>query len=324
MHNYYTKNSQIITILLEFRPLLDFFAKISYNDFMVKYVSHFSAAKMWNIPCVDTVFGAELEKRYSVDFTVSEQGARFSDCGKKVHSCELALPTGAVVSRDGIMVASPELIFLQLANKLSLHRLILLGLQLCSHPPGVSSAAVTTKQTLNAFLAKTSGHLGHRKALRAVKYIENGSASIMESLVYMILTLPHFWGGYGLNDAVFNYELPLKCEARLRLGQSRCFTDLYYRKAKVAVEYESFTFHSSPSEQGKEAIRSAILERQGIKMMHLSTIQLYDRAACRDFANNLAARLKKRIRICTKRFDEMHDVLRNLLPDKKTISMFDK
>jgi len=287
--------------------------------YMEKFVSHFAAVKLWNIPYIDTVLGAEFEKKDSVDFTVYKHRDRFTNCGKKVHSCELVLPEGAVVPRDGKMVASPELLFLELANKLNIHRLILLGLQLCSHPPGIPSGAVTTKRKLSAFLAKASGHVGYRKALRAVKYIENGSASVMESLAFMILTLPHALGGYGLKNAVFNYEIPLKGEARTRLGQNRCFADFYYKQAKLAVEYESFSFHSSPSEQGKDAIRSAALERQGIKMMHLSTIQLYDREACKDFAKNLAARLNKRIRIRTKRFDEMHDQLRNLLPDRKTV-----
>lgn len=289
---------------------------------MEKYVSHFSAAEIWNIPYIDNVFGPKPERMY--DFTVCNQSERSSNNGKKVHSCELDLPYGAVVSHNGIMVASPELLFLELASKLSIYRLILLGLQLCSHPPGIPTEAVTTKQKLNTFLAKTPGHKGHRKALRAVKYIENSSASIMESVAYMILTLPHSLGGYGLNGAVFNYEIKLKSEARMRLGQKRCFTDMYYKQSKLAVEYESFAFHNSPLEQGKDVIRSAVLERQGIDVMHLSTIQLYDREATKDFAYNLATRLKKRIRIRTKRFDELHLLLRELLPDRKSAFILDK
>lgn len=228
--------------------------------------------------------------------------------------CQLALPSGAVVSRNGKMVASPVLMFLQLACKLNIHRLILLGLQLCSHPPGNPSGAITTKQNLKTFFAKTTGHRGHRNALRAVKYIENGSASIMESMAYMLLTLPHALGGYGLGGSVFNHEIKLKNEGVKRLGQKRCFSDLHYKSARLAVEYESFTFYNSPSEQGKDMIRSAILNRHGIEVMHLSTIQLYDKEACMDFALNLASRLGKRIQIRTKKFGEMHALLRTLLP----------
>ena len=298
---------------MKIHPLLAILSTISYYNYMEKYLSHFSAAEMWDIPCIKDVLGLKTEETNAVDITVSEQNAKFRIKGKNVHSCELTLPTDAVISRNGKMVASPELLFLELASKLSVHRLILLGLQLCSHSPGKPFEAKTTKQKLNAFLAKTPGHLGHRKAVRAMKYVENGSASIMESIAYMILTLPHSLGGYGLNGAVFNHEIKLKSDARIRLGQSRCFTDLYYKQAKVAVEYESFAYHHSPLEQGKDVMRSAILERQGVDVMRLSTIQLYDKNACEDFAYNLAARLRKRMQIRTKKFDEMHAHLRELL-----------
>jgi very-short-patch-repair endonuclease len=199
----------------------------------------------------------------------------------------------------------------------------LLGLQLCSYPPGKPSEAITTKQKLETFLAKTSGHRGHEKAMRAVKYIEDGSASVMESMVYMILTLPYTLGGYGLDGAIFNHEIKLKAEAAKRLGLKRCFTDLYYKSVKVAVEYESFVFHNSPSEQGKDIMRSAILDRQGIEVMHLRTIQLYDKEACKDFVFNLASRLGKRIQIRAKKFDEMHALLRTLLPAGRPVAETD-
>jgi hypothetical protein len=288
-----------------------------YHYGMKEYLSDFSAVKTWDIPYIENILDYEIIVEDTPHITVTEPNARFRSNGKKVHSCELALPTGAIIERNGRMIVSPELLFLELACKLSIHRLILLGLQLCSHPPGFPSMAITTKQKLNAFLTKTTGHRGHRKAIRAVKYVENGSASIMESLTYMIFTLPHTLGGYGLNGAVFNHEIKLKSGARIRFGQCRCFTDLYYKQAKLAVEYESFTYHNSPSKQGKDVMRSAILERQGVDMMHLSTIQLYDTDACSDFAYNLAARLGKRIQIRTKRFNDMHALIRALLPDGK-------
>lgn len=287
---------------------------------MKEYLSYFSAAVFWNIPYIEAVLGSEIAETDPVDFTVSERSARSQKKGRRIHLCELALPAGAVISRNGTMVASPELMFLELACKLNIHRLILLGLQLCSYPPGNPSGAITTKQKLKTFLAKTSGHRGHLKALRAVKYIENGSASVMESMAYMILTLPHTLGGYGLDGAGFNHEIKLKDEAGKRLGQKRCFTDLYYKPAKLAVEYESFAFHNSPSEQGKDVMRSAILDRQGVDVMRLSTIQLYDKGACMDFAFNLASRLGKRIQIRTRKFNEMHALLRALLPAGKPVA----
>ena len=293
---------------------------LQYNCYyMEEYLSYFSAAALWNIPCIEAVLGFEITETDPVEFTVSKRSTRSLKKGRIIHLSELALPAGAVVSRNGKMVVSPELLFLQLACKLNIQRLILLGLQLCSYPPGNPSEAITTKQKLKTFLAKTAGHRGHTKALRAAKFIDDGSASVMESIAYMILTLPHALGGYGLDSAVFNHEIKLKDEAVKRLGQKRCYTDLYYKQAKLAVEYESFAFHNSPLEQGKDVMRSAILERQGVEVMRLSTIQLYDKDACMDFAFNLASRLGKRIQIRTRKFSEMHTLLRALLPDGKPV-----
>lgn len=290
---------------------------------MKEYLSYFSAAAFWNIPYIEAVLGSDITGTDLIDITVSDPNTRYKVKGRRIHLCELALPAGAVVSRNGIMVASPELMFLELSSKLNIHRLILLGLQLCSHPPGNPSAAITTKKKLKTFLEKTSDHNGHRKASRAVKYIENGSASVMESIAYMILTLPHALGGYALDGAVFNHKIKLKDEAGKRLGQKRCFTDLYYKQAKIAIEYDSFAYHNSPLEQGKDVMRSATLERHGIEVMHLSTIQLYDKEACKDFAFNLASRLGKRIQIRTTKFNEMHALLRTLLPAVNDVTVPD-
>ncbi|HZK02641.1 MAG TPA: hypothetical protein VFC96_07250 [Anaerovoracaceae bacterium] len=225
---------------------------------------------------------------------------------------------GAIIKAGGENVASPELVFLQLASKLDIHRLILLGMQLCSYPPGEPYLAITTKQKLKIFTKKTRGYCGRRKASRALKYIENGSASIMESLAYMILSLPIALGGYGLKGITLNHEIKLSGEGVNRLGQNRCFIDLYYRSEKIAVEYESYAFHGSPYEQGRDMIRATILGRQGISVMTLSTIQLYDRDACKDFALNLASRLEKRVQIRSKKFNQMHDSIRALLPRGNT------
>lgn len=274
---------------------------------------------MWNVPNIDAVLGYKADKADSPIFTVSNYNMRVNINGKKVHACKLNLPAGAIKILNDKSVASPELLFLELASELSIHRLILLGLQLCSHSPRDPSMAITTRQKLAAFLSETSGHRGHRKAMRALLYVKNGSASIMESLAYMVLTLPHALGGYGLNGADLNHEIKLKDVMKTHLGQNRCFVDLYYKKAKLAVEYDSFAYHSNPSEQGKDAKRSAILERKGINVMHLSTIQLYNKDACWIFAKNLSVRLGKRIKIQTSKFDEMHNLLRALLPEGKDI-----
>ncbi|MDR1796674.1 MAG: hypothetical protein LBR44_04400 [Clostridiales Family XIII bacterium] len=238
-----------------------------------------------------------------------------------MHYFRTRLPEGAVVQRRGNLVASPPLLFLQLASELDFHRLVLLGLQMCAHPPGRPFDAITSKEALLSFIERMNVQKAYRlrgraKALRALKYVENGSNSIMESLVFMMLTLPNAHGGFGLKGACFNHEIPLAPEAARRLGQRRCFVDLYYPVAKWALEYDSFQHHSSPAEQGKDALRASALERRGVGVVHLNTIQLYDAKAFEEFAYNLASRLGKRIRIRAKGFPAAHRALRALLPTK--------
>jgi len=287
---------------------------------MKKYFSHFTAAYHWNIPHLNDVLEKKDVNRYQdeevVEITVTEQSRKYKKQNHIIHACELPLPRGAVVWSNESFVASPELVFLDLANNLDIHRLILLGLQMCSHPPGNKSESVTTKRKLSSFLEKTRGFRGHEKAEYALQYIENGSASFMESMAFMILTLPHKYGGFGLKGACFNYEIEFGKTYGQSLRQKRCFVDLFYSQEKLAVEYDSFAYHHSPSAQSKDLLRATAIERQRIEVMRFSTIQLYDEKACREFAQNLAVRLGRRIRIRTPKFHKANNDLRDLLPSR--------
>ncbi|MDR1778866.1 MAG: hypothetical protein LBR14_03830 [Clostridiales Family XIII bacterium] len=267
---------------------------------------------------MDNVFAADIAARQSAgvarELTATTPKDFHLRKNYNMRLVRLPLPEGAIVRHHGRLVASPELVFLELAAHLDVHRLIFLGLQMCSHPVGRPAAAITSREKLASFVAKCSGHKGHRAAERALKYVQDGSGSPLESIAYMLLSLPHALGGFGLNDVCFNYEVPLTEEHQRRLRQKRCFVDLYYRKKKVGVEYESVTHHGTAAEQGKDFLRAAALERQGIDLMRMSTIQLYDKNACAEFARNLARRLGVRLRIRTPRFAPMHAALRSLLP----------
>ncbi|MDR1605203.1 MAG: hypothetical protein LBS10_10545 [Gracilibacteraceae bacterium] len=101
---------------------------------------------------------------------------------------------------------------------------------------------VARRQNL-AFLL-SSRERNPMKAVRAAKYVENGSRSIMESLLYMVLALPKSLGGYGLSGVEFNHEVVAKDRAKTLpeqarasdlwlLPENRFFIDLYYRREDV-------------------------------------------------------------------------------------------
>lgn len=283
-----------------------------------QYISHFSAAFLWEIPKLESVLTQEYVKKYKndrvTDVTVNDLKFKSRRKSLNSHVCKLSFPRNAVTKVGKDFVASPEYVFLQLANELDFHRLILLGLQLCSHPPWRKSQALTTKRKIEIFLNNTPMHRGNRKAKQALQYVKNGSHSIMESILFMFLTLPSVYGGYGLKGAMFNYEIPLDNEAKAHLDKQRCFVDIFYPDSDLGIEYNSKEFHSSPLKQGQDALRSSILEYKGIDMMQVTSTQLYDRKACKVFAHNVASHLGKRIRNSSKKFDISHKKLRNLLP----------
>lgn len=285
---------------------------------MKQYASHFTAAYLWEIPYLDNILNPSDVRDYHENkvqhVTVVKKSQNYKRQGCVTHLSKKNLPPSSVKKLNGEYVSSPELVFLELASYLDIHRLILLGLGMCSHSPSKPSMAITTSKKIENFLNKTSGTHGHRKAMRALRYVKNSSGSIMESLTYMILGLPNSLGGFGLSDVRFNYEIKLNKEEQIELGQKRCFVDLYFQNERLILEYDSLEHHSKSEEQSFDMIRTSVLESKGYSVVRLNAIQLYDKNSCIKFANRISSKLRKRIRIRTKEFYSANEKLRNLLP----------
>ena len=92
---------------------------------MKEFLSHVSAAGQWDIPNIETVLGFQITEIDPANITVTRHNVKFSNNREMTHSCVLDLPAGAVTTRNGRAVASPELLFLELASQLSIHRILL-------------------------------------------------------------------------------------------------------------------------------------------------------------------------------------------------------
>lgn len=287
---------------------------------MKEFISHFTAAYLWEIPYLDSVFDSKDVKDYHEDRlqynTVKEERFKHHKKDRVTHIKKKNLPPNAVKKLNRLYVSSPELVFLELASYLDIHRLILLGLEMCSCPPGKPTLAITTTKKIENFLSKTVGTHGHQKAVQALKYVKNGSGSIMESFAYMILGLPNSLGGFGLSDVCFNYEIKLNKEESRELNQNRCFVDLYYDTVKLVLEYDSLEHHSKSGEQSEDMIRADVLKSKGYDVVRFNATQLYNKDSCYKFAKRVSQKLKKRIRIRTKDFYSANRKLRHLLPRK--------
>ena len=229
------------------------------------------------------------------------------------------LPEGCIVKViDGLYVSSPEMCFFQMAAELSLVKKIELGFEFCGtysllipgfeyqNPEvekrgfGNRNNAITSKKKLEALLARMVGRCGQRPHTKTLRYLIDGSASPMETVLTMLLTLPHKYGGYGLPLPELNKPRVSRVSDRKStrnnvLNKSlRC--DLEWPAANVAVEYDSDTYHTGPQRIAKDSIRRNQLTTSGKRIITVTKDQVYDETefdtVARQIAENLGWRLR--------------------------------
>lgn len=292
---------------------------------MSTYISHISAAYYWDVPYLHTVLGYQTTEQLRLVIESSPQQRGCLSKNERVFSVStdnhyklLSLPSYSMVVLNNELVASPELVFLDLALSLGFHRAVLLGMQLCSSDPD-GRTPLSSVEKLQGFLKECRGHHGYKAAYRAAKYIADNSWSVMESLLYMMLTLPHQYGGYGLKGASLNHEIKARRSNGLPAGHP-FFADVYWKEAKLVVEYDSFAFHNNAKAWMKDAKRATTLERSGYKICSINTSQLYNDKAFFEAALVIAEALGKRIQIRTPKFIAQKNALRGLLPRSEQLN----
>jgi hypothetical protein len=222
-------------------------------------------------------------------------------------------------------VCSPELCFVQMAGELSLVELVSLGYEFCgTYRLGNRVDAErgfrddvphTSVVKLGSFIAKCAGHKGVKKAQRALRYIADGSASPMETVLTMLLCLPYQLGGYGFPLPQLNLAVDIQGSARNAGRKARYYCDLYWAKGQVDVEYDSDAYHVGSERIAKDALRRNALASAGITVMTVSKRQIDNTAELRETAERLSKLLGKRRQCPMPEFTGRHAELRKqLLP----------
>jgi len=233
---------------------------------------------------------------------------------------------------DGLLVASPELCFFQMASKLSFVKLIELGYELCGTysfilPEDVSAdeeieasretaynlVQLTNKKKLTAFVAQMPGKHGKKKATRALKYIIDGSGSPMETILAILLVLPINLGGYGFPLPEMNRRINPK--AAMRKGASKQYykCDLCWKDFNVAVEYDSYLYHSDSTGIAGDSIKRGDLALSGIDVITVTNRQINSVGEFGKVAKQIASKLGRQIQIRNPRFTDVQSELRNQL-----------
>ena len=237
-----------------------------------------------------------------VHILVGRGNARKVSKGVISHVSTGSCPRGSIVKVDkGFKVVAPELCFLQMAGCLSFEGLLLLAHELCggyvvceeSKAGYVKVRPLTSTSKLKAFVKRMRGYHGIKTARKVLRYTSDDAASPREAQLNCILTLPYRLGGFGFTRPVLNARI----KDKRKTGKERnWYCDLFWREKRLAVEYDSDTYHGDPDSLNADSIRRTALTLLGIEVVTVTNRQVISIQKLKELACLLARRLGKVLR----------------------------
>lgn len=228
---------------------------------------------------------------------------------KRIHAhvCSSPLPRGSFLNLGhDVFLSRPELTFLQMAarERLSLPKLLMYGMELCGfYGPAEDGATnydctpVTSASSIRSFATRATRVEGAASARRASRWLAEGSASPMESIVCLLLSLPCAVGGYGLGTPTLNPPITIRSAS----GYKKRYPDLYWENKQggraVDVEYQSDFAHIGVLPLYRDSKRQTELTVGNVTVLPLTKLQVTNADEFDEFARGLARLLGKRLRL---------------------------
>lgn len=216
---------------------------------------------------------------------VGPEGTRRKTNDRIPHRGQTPLPENSLVRvEDGLEVASPEFVYLQMAAQLDEVGLTWLASELCSvftvHPMlggGLLPARpLTDLKTMTLYLenAAQQNAYGAKKALRAVAHAVECAASRRELSCALRMSLPRAMGGRAIPKPQLNVPISLDRRLASVYGQRTISVDLCWPEQMVALEFDSDTYHLAGRRRAHDNDKRGILEEMGWRVTPLSSEQL--------------------------------------------------
>lgn len=270
-----------------------------------------------------------LQRRYPafargpLDMLVGTGDDRFRGNGVRCRVHAASFPPGSFVEIEpGVFVASPELLLVRLAPKLSLPHLAQLGTEFCGEyglsledkkayerPPLANAARI------GSIVERCAGENGIARARDALRYIQNGSESPRETTIALLFDLPVRLGGGGLVVPEMNHVIPATHHVWRATGRRSLRCDLIWPDAKLAIEYDSDLHHKGDDRVAGDATRRTALAHMGIEVVTVANRHLRNAAEFEIIVRHVANRLGKRPRLSQAGWLSKHIELRNHLLD---------
>lgn len=263
-----------------------------------------------------------IEPSNPIDVLVSSDASRRHIPNVTCHVCTASLPEYSFARiTPNVYVAAPELMFAQVATELSFPEIVFLGFELCgrySAPPmrflplleRQSKTAskdffergffdrppLSSAKRLGSFLAKTKRLRGKKNAADAIPYIINGSASPMETVCAMLLCLPPYRGGFGIEQPLLNARVDMKGKGAPLAAVRSHECDMLWPEANLAIEYDSELEHSDERRIAKDSRKRADLAAANVEVITVTKQQVMGVASMEQIARRVAKRTGKRVR----------------------------
>lgn len=231
--------------------------------------------------------------RHPLHVLVSAGACRRKGEGLTFHVHEGDYTPGSFFRVGDGYVVSPELAFVQYARDASLVDVLRVGAELTGSYAALlrtpeeaegpdalgfrKGELVTTLARLRDYVKRASREHGIKRARVALRYLPDGCASPMESALFLLLSLPRAYGGYGLPRPEANYRISAPDDRRGAMGKSCFICDLYWPQARLCVEYDSNMFHTGAQRIARDSARRNALALKGITVVSVTGNQIMDR-----------------------------------------------
>ena len=309
---------------------------VSINNFP-KLRQKYAPASLPNLDEINSITSLGLS--YPINLMINNQNGKWRSRIARPRIYTGSIPEGCIISiGEGLAVSSPEFCFFQMAGELPLVKLIELGLELSgSYSRAANSEIIkgtasefsngfesmdktmyshqqlTNVKTIKALVVRLEGVGGQKKAGRALRFIADGSASPMETIIFMLLTLPYRLGGYGLPMPVLNKEIHIGKATKRKSRKPTYKCDLFWPKANFAIDYDSDFYHTGADRIAYDSKRRLDLNSIGINAFAVTSRQIRNRIEFEELASFIARKLGKRLRYKNTKFFKASRELRDML-----------
>lgn len=217
-----------------------------------------------------------------------------------------------------VYVIGPELLFVQLAQRLSPAALLAVGHELCGtyrlgiepeDAPIYDVQPLTSVSELKSHAQRARGIRRRPKALQAIQRLADSSASPAETALSIMFRLPYRHGGYCLGKPLLNHEIALDPTAERLFSRSSIKPDFYWPEAKHPAEYDGALYHSSREQAEYDERRRNAYAAMGMNVVVFATRHLYNL----DLLDEMAQAVCKNISLRSREFPVDYSIRHNAL-----------